>query len=59
MNNPKIAAPVCAAVAAWLIYGLAIATERPSTALALLKYALIAGALLGLAGATRQMLRER
>jgi hypothetical protein len=56
MNNPKIAAPVCAAVAAWLIYSMATATERPSTALAVLQYALIAGALIGLVGALRQLL---
>jgi hypothetical protein len=59
MNNPRIAAPVCAAVAAWLIYSMATATERPSTVLAVLQYVLIAGALIGLAGALRQLLRER
>lgn len=55
MKNPRVSAIACAAVAAWLIYSMATATEAPSTALAVLQYAFIAGALLGLVGALIQM----
>ena len=55
MNNPKVMAVVSAAVATWLIYSMASATESPSPALAMLQYVLIAGALIGLAGAVLKM----
>ena len=57
-NNPKIAALLSGAVAAWLIYSMATATETPSTALAVLQYVLIAAALLGLVGAVKRMLSD-
>lgn len=38
---------VNAAVVAWLIYGMATATEAPSQTLLLLKYLLVAGCLFG------------
>ena len=39
-----------AAVAAWLIYDMSTATEMPRQAVMLLQYALLACALIGLAG---------
>jgi hypothetical protein len=42
-----------------LIYEITGATEAPSQALALLQYALLAGALIGLAGSLLMYARER
>jgi hypothetical protein len=39
-----------AATSAWLIYDIFTATEAPRQAVAILEYALLAGALIGLAG---------
>jgi hypothetical protein len=50
-------AAVCVAVAAWLIYNVTTATESPSSGLAILQYVLIAGALVGLLGAVRQIMK--
>lgn len=58
-NNPKLTALLSGAVAAWLIYGMATARESPSLALAVLQYVLIAGCVLGLVGAIRQMSAQK
>jgi hypothetical protein len=50
---------VCGAAAAWLVYSTVTATEGPSTALAVLQYILIAGCLVGLAGALKEMLSAK
>jgi hypothetical protein len=55
-NNPKVMAVLCGAVASWLIYQMATATESPSMALAVLQYVCIAGCLLGFVGAVRTLL---
>ena len=48
-----------AAVAAWQIYDMATATESPSRALMILQYVLLAGLLIGLAGALLNFLRSQ
>lgn len=48
-----------AAVAAWQIYDMATATETPSRALIILQYVLLAGLLVGLAGALLNFLRSQ
>jgi hypothetical protein len=58
-KDPKIAALLCGAVAAWLIYSMATATETPSTALWTLQIVLIIGALIGCAGAVKQLLSDK
>jgi hypothetical protein len=55
-KDPKIAALLTGAVAAWLIYSMATATEAPSTALWTLQVVLIVAALLGFAGAVKQLM---
>jgi hypothetical protein len=42
--------PMTGAVSGWLLYDLVTATEAPSPALALLQYAVLASALIGLIG---------
>jgi hypothetical protein len=58
-KNPKVTAGLCGAAAAWLIYSTATATESPSTALAVLQYILIAGCVIGLVGAVKEMLSAK
>jgi molybdenum cofactor biosynthesis enzyme len=48
-----------AAVAAWLIYDMATATEAPGTTLAVLQYLLLAGMLLGLAGSLVKLISQK
>jgi hypothetical protein len=48
-NWPKIML-MSAATSAWLIYDISTATEAPRQAVAMLQYALLAGALIGLVG---------
>lgn len=59
MNNPKIAALVCFAAAAWLGYGLLTAKEAPSMALFSLHLVIIAAAVLGMIDALRTIARRR
>lgn len=54
-KDPKIMALLTGAVALWLIYSMATATEAPSTALWTLQVVLIVGALIGFAGAVKQI----
>jgi len=44
---------------AWLLYGMAMATEAPSRALAILQYSLLACALIGLVGSLVMVALEK
>lgn len=44
---------------AWLLYEMAIATEAPSRALAILQYGLLACALIGLVGPPAMLASEK
>lgn len=57
-NSGRLAL-VSAAVAAWLIYDMATASEAPSRALATLQYALLACALIGLVGSVVKLMSAR
>ena len=52
-------AALMAVLAAWQIYDIATATEAPSTALLVLQYVLLAGLLVGLAGAVMLLAKRR
>jgi hypothetical protein len=58
-KNPGILLAIFAAAAAWQIYDLATATETPSRAGLTLQYVLLAGLLLGIAGALFNLLRSQ
>jgi hypothetical protein len=58
-KNSGVMIVAFAAVAAWQIYDLATATETPSRALMILQYVLLAGLLIGLAGALLNFLRSQ
>jgi hypothetical protein len=47
------------AVSGWLLHDLVTATEAPSPALALLQYAVLAGALIGLIGSVMMLASEK
>jgi hypothetical protein len=47
------------AVSGWLLYDLVTATEAPSPALALLQYAVLASALIGLIGSVMMLASEK
>jgi hypothetical protein len=50
---------VNAAVAGWLVYDMATASEEPSQALAILQYVLLACAVVGLVGSTIKYLSAK
>ena len=58
-KNSGVMIVAFAAVAAWQIYDMATATETPSRALMILQYVLLAGLLVGLAGALLSFLRSQ
>ena len=58
-KNSGVMIVAFAAVAAWQIYDMATATESPSRALMILQYVLLAGLLIGLAGALLNFLRSQ
>lgn len=58
-KNSGVMIVAFAAVAAWQIYDMATATETPSRALVILQYVLLAGLLVGLAGALLNFLRSQ
>ena len=58
-KNSGVMIVAFAAVAAWQIYDMATATETPSRSLAILQYILLAGLLIGLAGALLNFLRSQ
>jgi hypothetical protein len=56
-KNPGIMLAVFAAAATWQIYDLATATEVPSRSVLTLQYVLLAGLLVGIAGAVFNLMR--
>jgi membrane protein DedA with SNARE-associated domain len=58
MNDPRISALICAAVAAWLGYTIFFAAEAPSTFLAVVQWTFFLIAILGLVAAVVRILRE-
>ena len=58
-KKPGIMLAIFAAAAAWQIYDLTMATEAPSRAVLTLQYVLLAGLLLGIAGALFNLLRSQ
>lgn len=59
MNDPRISAIICAAVAAWLGYTIFFSDEAPSTFLAVLQWTFFVMALAGLGAALARLMRER
>jgi hypothetical protein len=47
------------AVAAWLLYDIATATEAPSRAVMILQYVFLAGTLIGLAGSLAKLMSAK
>ena len=58
-KNPIMMLVIFSGVAAWQIYDIASASEAPSRAVMILQYVLLAGLLLGIAGAAYNALRAR
>jgi hypothetical protein len=58
-RKTRIMTLTTAAVAAWLIYDIATATEAPGTTLAILQYLLLAGMLVGLAGSLGKLISRK
>ncbi|MGB6352288.1 MAG: hypothetical protein WBG10_19920 [Pseudolabrys sp.] len=56
-KNPRIMLAVFAAAATWQIYDLATTTEAPSRSVLTLQYVLLAGLLVGIAGAVFNLMR--
>jgi membrane protein DedA with SNARE-associated domain len=59
MNDPRISALICAAVAAWLGYTIFSASEAPSTFLLVAQWTFFVLALAGLGAALARLMRER
>jgi membrane protein DedA with SNARE-associated domain len=59
MNDPRISAIICAAVAAWLGYTIFFSPESPSTFLAVLQWTFFVVALAGLGAAMARLMRGR
>ncbi len=59
MNDPRVSALLCAAVAAWLGYTIFSATEAPSTFLLVAQWTFLLIAIAGLAAALARILRGR
>ncbi|WP_156460396.1 hypothetical protein [Devosia sp. Root635] len=57
MNDPRISAIICAAVAAWLGYTIFFSTEAPSTFLVVLQWTFFTVALAGLGVALARLMR--
>ena len=58
MNDPRISALICAAVAAWLGYTIFSASEAPSTFLLVAQWTFFILALAGLGAALARLMRE-
>ena len=58
-GNWGIRALIFAAVAAWLIYDIATATEAPRQAVMIMQYVFLAGVLIGLAGALFKFVSQK
>lgn len=59
MNDPRLSAIICAAVAAWLGYTIFSAAEAPSTFLMVLQWTFFIVALAGLGAALARLMRGR
>lgn len=59
MNDPRISAIICAAVAAWLGYMIFSAAEAPSAFLTVLQWTFFIVALAGLGVALARLMRSR
>lgn len=59
MNDPRISAVICAAVAAWLGYTIFSATEAPSTFLAVTQWTFFFVAVAGLGVALARLVKGR
>lgn len=59
MNDPRISAIICAAVAAWLGFTIFTAAETPSAFLAVLQWTFFIVALAGLGVALARLMRSR
>ena len=57
MNDPRISAVICAAVAVWLGYTIFFAAEAPSTFLAVVQWTFFLVAIAGVAAAVARMAR--
>ena len=58
-GNWGVRALITGAVAAWLVYDIATATEEPSRAVMILQYVLLAGTLIGFAGSLAQLMAAK
>lgn len=58
MNDPRISAIICAAVAAWLGYTIFFSAEAPSTFLAVVQWTFFLVAILGAVAAVVRIVRE-
>ena len=58
MNDPRISAVICAAVAVWLGYTIFFAAEGPSTFLAVVQWTFFLVAILGAVAAVIRIVRE-
>ena len=59
MNDPRVSALICTAVAIWLGYTIFFATEAPSTFLLVAQWTFFLVAIAGLAAALARILRGR
>ncbi|MBE0581371.1 hypothetical protein [Devosia sp.] len=59
MNDPRVSALICAAVAIWLGYTIFFAAEAPSTFLLVAQWTFFLVALAGLSAALARILRGR
>lgn len=59
MNDPRISALICGAVAAWLGYTIFSANEAPSTFLLVLQWTFFVVALAGFGAALARLMRGR
>lgn len=59
MNDPRISAIICAAVAAWLGYTIFFSAEAPGTFLAVAQWTFFFVAVAGLGVALARLMRER
>lgn len=58
MNDPRISAAICTAVAAWLGYTIFFASEAPGTFLAVVQWTFLLVAVLGAVAAVIRIVRD-
>jgi len=59
MNDPRVSALICAAVAAWLGYTIFSPTEAPSQILSIMQWVFFICAIAGVIAAVARIVRER